>query len=129
MSHERQADKYQCVTFEDVRYSVPRQAAFSPVTLKAYLDQVVLVHQGQVIAVHRRSRQAGEHVLDPMHFLQTLERKPAYLEKTRLFKELKLPEVFAQLARRTGRPMGRAAKANASTSRPCNCWGPTGRSG
>ena len=97
VSHERQADKYQCVTFEDVRYSVPRQAAFSPVTLKAYLDAVVLVHKGQVIARHRRSRQAGEHVLDPMHFLETLQRKPAYLEKTRLFKELKLPPAFARL--------------------------------
>jgi transposase len=97
--HERQADKYQCVTFEDVRYSVPRQAAFSPVTLKAYLDQVVLVREGQVIAKHRRSRQAGEHVLDPLHFLRTLERKPAYLEKTRLFAELKLPPAFAELRR------------------------------
>lgn len=97
--HQRQADKYQCVTFEDVRYSVPRQVAFSPVVLKAYLDQVVLVHQGQVIARHPRCRQAGEHVLDPQHFLGVLERKPAYLEKTRLFKELKLPEAFAQLRR------------------------------
>lgn len=97
--HQRQADKYQCVTFEDVRYSVPRQAAFSPVTLKAYLDQVVLVREGQVIAKHRRSRQAGQHVLDPLHFLQTLERKPAYLEKTRLFSELKLPAAFTQLRR------------------------------
>jgi hypothetical protein len=97
--HQRQADKYQCVTFEEVRYSVPRQAAFSPVTLKAYLDQVVLVREGQVIAKHRRSRQAGQHVLDPLHFLQTLERKPAYLEKTRLFSELKLPAAFAELRR------------------------------
>ncbi len=97
--HQRQADKYQCVTFEDVRYSVPRQAAFSPVTLKAYLDQVVLVSEGQVIAKHRRSRQGGQHVLDPLHFLQTLERKPAYLEKTRLFAELKLPSPFTELRR------------------------------
>jgi transposase len=97
--HQRQADKYQCVTFEDVHYSVPRQAAFSPVTLKAYLDQVVLVREGEVIARHRRSRQAAEHVLDPLHFLQVLERKPAYLEKTRLFNELKLPPAFTELRR------------------------------
>lgn len=97
--HQRQADKYQCVTFEEVRYSVPRQAAFCPVTLKAYPQQVVLVHEGQVVARHRRSRQAGEHVLEAQHFLKVLGRKPAYLEKTRLFKELKLPEAFAQLRR------------------------------
>lgn len=97
--HERQADKYQCVTFEEVRYSVPRQAAFCPVTLKAYPDQVVLVREGQVIAKHPRCRKAGEKVMNPMHFLETLERKPAYLEKTRLFAELKLPAAFAELRR------------------------------
>jgi hypothetical protein len=97
--HQRQADKYQCVTFEEVRYSVPRQAAFCPVTLKAYPQQVVLVHEGQVLARHCRSRKAGEHVLEAQHFLKVLERKPAYLEKTRLFAELKLPEAFAQLRR------------------------------
>ena len=97
--HQRQVDKYQCVTFEEVRYSVPRQAAFCPVTLKAYPQRVVLVHNGQVVARHCRSHQAGEHVLEAQHFLKVLERKPAYLEKTRLFKELKLPEPFAQLRR------------------------------
>jgi transposase len=97
--HQRQADKYQCVTFEDVRYSVPRQAAFALVTLKAYQEQVVLIHNGQVVARHPRSRRAGEHVLSPEHFLQTLERKPAYLEKTRLFAQMKLPEAFGQLRR------------------------------
>lgn len=99
ITHQRQADKYQCVSFEDVRYSVPRQAAFAPVTLKAYLQQVVIIHNGQVVARHRRSRVAGEHVLDPRHFLKTLERKPAYLEKTRLFAQLKLPEAFGELRR------------------------------
>ena len=56
IQHIRQADKYQTVLFEDVRYSVPRHVAFEPVTVKAYVDQVVLVHKGQVVAKHRRSR-------------------------------------------------------------------------
>lgn len=93
----RQADKYQTVLFEDVRYSVPRHVAFEPVTVKAYLDQVVLVHKGQVVARHRRSRTAGEQVLEPVHFLSVLGRKPAYLDQTKLFKELKLPPAFTHL--------------------------------
>ncbi len=93
IQHVRQADKYQTVLFEDVRYSVPRHVAFEPVTVKAYLEQIVLVHKGQVVARHRRSRTAGEQVLEPIHFLAVLERKPAYLDKTKLFKELKLPAV------------------------------------
>ncbi len=102
----RQADKYQTVLFENVRYSVPRQAAFEPVTVKAYLDQVVLVHKGQVVARHRRSRTAGEQVLEPTHFLAALERKPAYLDHTKLFKELKLPAAFVQLRERLEAEMG-----------------------
>ena len=102
----RQADKYQTVLFEDVRYSVPRHVAFDPVTVKAYLDQVVLVHKGQAVARHRRNRTAGEQVLEPTHFLAVLERKPAYLDKTRLFKELKLPAEFGELRERLTKELG-----------------------
>jgi transposase len=100
LQHIRQADKYQTVRFEEARYSVPRQVAFEPVTVKAYPERIVLVHKGQVVARHRRSRAPGEQVLDPAHFLAALERKPAYLDHTKLFKELKLPPAFAELRRR-----------------------------
>ncbi len=40
------------------------------------------------------------------HFLATLERKPAYLDHTKLFKELKLPPAFAELRRRLEEEMG-----------------------
>jgi transposase len=102
----RQADKYQTVLFENVRYSVPRHVAFEAVTVKAYMDQVVLVHKGQVVARHRRSRTAGEQVLEPSHFLSVLERKPAYLDHTKLFKELKLPAAFNQLRDRMRAELG-----------------------
>jgi transposase len=106
IQHVRQADKYQTVLFEDVRYSVPRHVAFAPVTVKAYLDQVLLVHKGQVVARHRRNRAAGEQVLEPTHFLAVLERKPAYLDKTKLFKDLKLPPAFGELRERLTGELG-----------------------
>ena len=106
IQHIRQADKYQTVLFEDVRYSVPRQVAFEPVTVKAYIDQVVIVHKGQVVARHARSRTAGDQVLEPSHFLAALSRKPAYLDHTKLFKELKLPAAFAELRKRLQEEMG-----------------------
>lgn len=106
IQHVRQADKYQTVLFEDVRYSVPRQVAFQPVTVKAYLDQIVLVHKGQIVARHRRSRTPGEQVLEPTHFLAVLERKPAYLDKTKLFKDLKLPAAFGTLRERLTQAFG-----------------------
>ena len=106
IQHIRQADKYQTVLFEDVRYSVPRQVAFEPVTVKAYIEQVVLVHKGQVVATHRRSRTAGEQVLEPTHFLAAIERKPAYLDHTKLFKELRLPAAFGQLREQLEKDLG-----------------------
>lgn len=102
----RQADKYQTVLFEDVRYSVPRHVAFEPVTVKAYLERVVLVHKGQVVARHRRGRTPGEQALEPTHFLAVLSRKPGYLDHTRLFKELKLPPAFAAARDRFTRQFG-----------------------
>jgi transposase len=106
LQHIRQADKYQTVLFEEVRYSVPRQVAFEPVTLKAYLQRVVLVHKGQVVASHQRSRTPGEQVLEVTHFVAALSRKPAYLDHTRLFKELKLPPAFAALRERLVEQLG-----------------------
>jgi hypothetical protein len=94
---ERLADKYQCVTFQHVRYSVPRSAAFKPVTVKAYLDAILLVCEGKVVARHARLRQSGQDALDPLHYVEVLKRKPAYLEKTRVFREAKLPGSFARL--------------------------------
>jgi transposase len=105
----RQADKYQTVLFEDVRYSVPRPVAFEPVTVKAYVDRIVLVHQGQVVARHRRSRIPGEQVLEPTHFLAVLQRKLAYLDHTKLFKTLRLPAVFGQLRQRLSQELGERA--------------------
>lgn len=95
--HVRQADKYQTVLFEEVRYSVPRPVAFDSVTVKAYLNQVVIVHKGVVAARHPRSRTPGDQVLEPMHYLSVLGRKPAYLDKTRLFSGWKLPTTFTRL--------------------------------
>ncbi|MGE5608246.1 MAG: Mu transposase domain-containing protein [Bacillota bacterium] len=109
MQQIRQADKYQTVLFESVRYSVPRQVAFEPVTVKAYVDLIVLVHKGQVVAQHRRSRTPGEQILEPTHFLAVLERKPAYLDHSKLFKELRLPAAFAQLRQRLNQDLGERA--------------------
>jgi transposase len=102
----RQADKYQTVLFEQVRYSVPRPVAFEPVTVKAYLEAVVLIHKGQVVARHRRSRTPGEQVLNPLHFMAVLSRKPGYLDQTKLFKELRLPAAFGRLRERLVEELG-----------------------
>ena len=47
-------DKYQTVAFDCNRYSVPRPFAHRMVTVKGYVDRVVLVAEGRAVATHAR---------------------------------------------------------------------------
>ena len=73
-------DKYQTVAFDCNRYSVPRPFADQMVTVKGYVDRVVIVAAGQVIATHVRSLNRGTLILEPIHYLATLGRKPGALD-------------------------------------------------
>jgi len=97
ISTVRKTDKYQTVAFEKNLYSVPRRYAFQTVMVKAYVDRLELVHEGQVIAWHGRHYGEGEQILDPLHYLVTLERKPACLDHTAVYRDWKLPGEFGQL--------------------------------
>jgi transposase len=88
-------DKYQTVAFDRNRYSVPRQFAFQMVTVKGYIDQVVIVAQGQVVATHTRCLQHDTMVLDPLHYLATLSRKPGALDHAPVYRDWELPACFA----------------------------------
>lgn len=99
VSEPRKVDKYQTVSFDKNRYSVPRAFAFRPATVKGYVESVEVVVDGQIVARHARSYGRGEYVLDPRHYLTILGRKPAYLDHTRVFKEWRLPAAFDALRR------------------------------
>jgi transposase len=88
-------DKYQTVAFDRSRYSVPRQFAFQLATVKGYVDRVVVVAGGQVVATHERSPHPGEMILDPLHYLVTLGRKPGALDHAPVYRDWKLPTCFA----------------------------------
>jgi hypothetical protein len=88
-------DKSQTVAFDTNRYSVPRPFAFQLVTVKGYVDQVVIVAGGQAIARHARSHQRHKMVLDPLHYLATLGRKPGALDHAPVFRDWTLPACFA----------------------------------
>lgn len=90
-------DKYQSVAFDSNRYSVPRRHAFEMVTVKGYVDRVVIVAKGQIIATHARSLQKQTMILDPLHFLAALDRKPGALDHAPVFRDWKLPACFGRL--------------------------------
>ena len=100
LRQDAKVDKYQFSQFDNVSYSVPRHCAFQSVTVKAYVDRVEIVHQHTVVATHPRSYERGDQVLDPLHYLTTLERRPAALDHSNVYRNWKLPAVFLQLRER-----------------------------
>jgi transposase len=90
-------DKYQTVAFDTNRYSVPRPYAFQMVTIKGYVNRVVIVAAGQVIATHPRCLTRHTLVLDPIHYLAALVRKPGALDHSPVYQDLELPACFAEL--------------------------------
>jgi len=103
-------DKYQTVAFDTNRYSVPRPFAFQMVTVKGYVERVVIVAQGKVVATHERSLERHTVVLDPIHYLATLERKPGAIDHSPVYRDWKLPACFVdfrvELERHYGIPAG-----------------------
>jgi hypothetical protein len=97
VSQTGQVDKYQTVRFDRNGYSVPRTCAFRSVTVKGYIDRVEVVERGQVVARHARSYGRDQQVLDPLHYLATLERRPAALDHAPVLRNWQLPESFTRL--------------------------------
>jgi transposase len=93
-------DKYQLARFDNVCYSVPRAYAFETVTMKGYTDRVDVVHGDRLVASHPRSYESGDQVLDPLHYLASLGRRPAALDHSNVYRRWKLPAVFAELPER-----------------------------
>ena len=109
LRQDAKVDKYQFSQFDNVSYSVPRHCAFQSVTVKAYVDRVEIVHQHTVVATHPRSYERGDQVLDPLHYLTTLERRPAALDHSNVYRNWKLPAVFLQLRERLEDRLGARA--------------------
>jgi transposase len=106
-------DKYQTVAFDRNRYSVPRPFAFQLVTVKGYVDRVVIVASGQVVATHKRSLKPGPPTLNPLHYLPTLAHKPGALDHAPVYRDWQLPACLAAFRTELEQHFG----ANAGTRR------------
>ncbi len=108
---EAKVDKYQTVRFDNNRYSVPRNCAFRAATVKGYVNHIAVVSDGQVVARHDRCYGRGEQILDPIHYLVTLGRRPAALDHSNVYRHWRLPVAFTQLRERLERDHGPSAGA------------------
>jgi transposase len=104
-------DKYQTVQFDCNRYSVPRACAYRSVAVKGYIDRVEVVDGATVVARHQRSYGRNEQILEPLHYLATLGRRPAALDHAPVMREWRLPESFTQLRQRLEQRHGATAGA------------------
>ena len=97
---EAKVDKYQTVRFDTNRYSTPRNCAFRAVTVKGYINHIVVVADGKIVARHDRCYGRQEQILDPIHYLVTLGRRPATLDHSNVYRHWQLPSAFTQLRKR-----------------------------
>lgn len=88
------------IHLERNRYSVPAPFANRPVSLRVYLDRLVVAAEGQIICEHQRIVERTHHgpgrtIHDWRHYLAVLQRKPGALRNGTPFSEL--PDSFKQL--------------------------------
>lgn len=85
------------VSFESNRYSVPVQYARRTLLLKAYWDCIRIYAGPDQVAVHPRSYEREQEVLDLDHYLDLLMQKPGALDQARPFRQASLPAVYHHL--------------------------------
>ena len=74
------------VRFDGNDYSVPTEQAHRACVVRGFVDRVEIEVNHEPVAAHRRSYEDGSFVLDPVHYLKLLERKPGSLDNARPFK-------------------------------------------
>ena len=87
------------VRYKNTDYSVPAAYAHRLVTVKGYVDTVVIACGGDEIARHRRSYERDDFVFNPLHYLAVLERKVGALDQAAPLQGWDLPESFGTLRR------------------------------
>ena len=91
-------------------YSVPTRYGFQEVVVKGFVDEVVILCGGQIIARHPRSYAEGAFIADPLHYLALIEIKPNALDQAAALRGWDLPEVFQHLRHLLEARMGNKGK-------------------
>ena len=75
-------NKYATVTVNKVHYSVPEKLVGNKVDARIYTGMVSLYYDGKLVASHERHYRQGEYVLNILHYLRTLAKKPGALPQS-----------------------------------------------
>ena len=73
---------------------LPARSSSISVTVKGYDDKAVIVANCQIVASHERLFKKHTLILDLIHYLATLGKKPGELDHSPVFRDRKLPACF-----------------------------------
>ena len=93
------ASKQSTVRFDTNDYSLPVRWAHHPVQVKGFVDRIEIWTQQQSVAIHPRSYDRHQYVLDPLHYIPLLEKKPGGIHHGRPFKGAPWGNDFACMRR------------------------------
>ena len=88
---ERRAGLQCLVRFDSNNYSVPCDYAGKQISIRIFAERVVFAVDGKTVAEHVRTFDKGRYILDPLHYLSLLDRKPGALRNGRPFLDWELP--------------------------------------
>ena len=96
--HPVEANGFGLVSFQTNRYSVPAAHAHQHLWLRVFFDHVEITNGRKTLAAHPRCYGREEDILDPLHYLPVLERRPGAWDQAapiRAWRQ-RWPEVYAR---------------------------------
>jgi transposase len=105
---------YLQVAYETNRYSVPYEYRDRQLVLRAFPFRIELLYLDEIAAVHQRSFEKEQDILDPLHYLPLLAQRPGAFEHAKPLRQwrLKWPESYDRLLQKLleARPEGQGVK-------------------
>jgi transposase len=92
-----QVSKHLLVRFDGNDYSAPTEQAHRACVVRGFVDRVEIEVNHEPVALHTRSYGHGQFVLEPLHYLKLLERKPGSLDNARPFKQAPWGEALGSM--------------------------------
>jgi len=96
---ECRVSKISTITFDKNQYSVPCSFVGYNVWVKGFVDEVIIVAQNQMIALHKRSYDDGGLYTQLDHYLEALLRKPRAIRDARAMQTEEIPQVLRDFQR------------------------------
>ena len=90
------ANHLSLVSFNTNRYSVPVDHSHEKLLLRAYVDRVEISNGRELLASHARCWEREQDILNPLHYLPLLARRPRALAQARAIRQWRAdwPPVF-----------------------------------